>query len=205
MIRKSHFTLLELLIVLFIISFGIILTGVKIKDLYQEQRFNSETQQVLSHLAMAQDLMLIMDTDVHVKFAPDPEESEKIQLWLEIEKPLKKGWASLIERKISLAAIKSIEFERRRGSELTLQFSLGKMSEGELVLLAEKEGKGKDSKQREAKIDLVGYPRPIRIKGTATEENREVRKNEVDFPPEVYEKLHGNPNAKDQHKTDSDS
>ena len=52
------------MIVLMIISFGLALTGVKIKELYSEQRFLSDSQKVLSHLAMAQDLMLIMDTDV---------------------------------------------------------------------------------------------------------------------------------------------
>ena len=69
--QKNLFYSFELLVVLFIISFGIILTGVKIKEIYREQRFLSEAQQVLSHLAMAQDLMLIMDTDVQVRIAPN--------------------------------------------------------------------------------------------------------------------------------------
>jgi type II secretory pathway pseudopilin PulG len=197
MIRKSYFTLLELLIVLFIVSFGIVLTGVKIKDIYQEQRFLSESQQVLSHLAMAQDLMLIMDTDVHVKFAPDKKERKQTRLWLEIEKPIKKGWSRLVEREIVLSAIQSLEFEGKSDRELTLQFSLGQMSKGKLVLSEGEQGKSKSSKPREFEIELVGYPNPMGVKRKAMDEDRKVGRSEALYPNEVYEKLYGDPNEKD--------
>lgn len=187
-VRKSFFTLLELLIVLFIISFGVILTGVKIKDLYREQRFLSETQQVLSHLSMAQDLMLIMDTDVLVHFAPDKEDKH-LQVWLEIEKPLEKPWAGLVERKLSLTAVRSLEFDGGLTKELTLQFSLGRMSKGKLILF--EEVKSRSQEKKEFEIELVGYPSPIGDKKVAQREQQtKSNRSELLYPVEVYEKLY---------------
>jgi type II secretory pathway pseudopilin PulG len=192
-VRKSCFTLLELLIVLFIISFGVILTGVKIKDVYREQRFLSEAQQVLSHLSMAQDLMLIMDTDVLVHFAPDKEDKQ-LQVWLEIEKPLEKPWAQLVERKLSLTAIGSLEFEGSLNKELTLQFSLGKMSKGKLILFEEVQSRSQEKKEFE--IELVGYPSPIGDKKVAQREQTKSNKSELLYPVEVYEELYKDPKEK---------
>lgn len=192
-VRKPSFTLLELLIVLFIISFGVILTGVKIKDVYREQRFLSETQQVLSHLSMAQDLMLIMDTDVLVHFAPDKEDKQ-LQVWLEIEKPIEKSWARLVERKLSLAAIQSIEFDGSPTKELTLQFSLGKMSKGKLVLFEEIRSRSQEKKEFE--IELVGYPSPIGDKKVAQREKTTSNKSDILYPVEVYEELYKDPQEK---------
>ncbi len=194
-VKKSYFTLLELLIVLFIISFGIILTGVKIKEVYQEQRFLSEAHQVLSHLAMAQDLMLIMDTDVHVKLAPD-QETKQLTVWLDIEKPIEEPWARLIERKLSLAAIQSFEFEGSRVKDLTLHFSLGQMSKGTLTLFEEDQGKGRHAEKREFEIELLGYPSPLGAKGKPIEEQKTEQRSELLYPIEVYEKLYADPNEK---------
>lgn len=198
MIRKSCFTLLELMVVLFIISFGVVLTGVKIQDVYQEQRFLSETQQVLSHLAMAQDLMLIMDTDVKVHFSPE-KKNHNIEVWLEIEKPLDESWARLVERKLPLSAIRSIEFGGATTKELTLQFSFGKMSKGELILI---EGDNpRDKNRKEFAIDLVGYPSPIRKKNGELKEESKTEKSELLYPAEVHEKLYKDPNEKKNQKS----
>lgn len=190
-VRKSFFTLLELLIVLFIISFGVILTGVKVKDLYREQRFLSEVQQVSSHLSMAQDLMLIMDADVFVYFSP--KEDKQLQVWLEIEKPLEKPWAGLVERKLSLTAIRSAEFGENPNKEFILQFSLGKMSKGTLVLFEEEQNRSQDDKKFE--IELVGYPSPIGGKKVAEkDQTKSNNKSELLYPAEVYEELYKDPN-----------
>jgi type II secretory pathway pseudopilin PulG len=199
-VKKSCFTLLELLIVLFITSFGVILTGVKVTQYYQEQRFFSECRQVLSHLAMAQDLMLIMDTDVWFKMAIDPE-SKKVTCWLEIEKPLEQAWARLIERKVELSAIKSYEFEGRHEGDLTLQFSLGQMSQGVLTL-GEEPNHSQSSDKRQFDIALSGYPRPFmaqpvdreQVKGRMDKQDKSKRL----YPSEVYEKLYAKSSEKNQ-------
>jgi type II secretory pathway pseudopilin PulG len=192
-IKKSYFTLLELLIVLFIISFGVILTGIKVSDLYREQRFLSDTQQVLSQLVMAQDLMLIMDADVQVKFAPD-EKTKKINVWLEIEKPLEKSKARVVERKLSLATIGSLQFQEQTLNELTLEFSLGRMSKGKLILFEEEERKTRHAKKREFEIELLGYPSPIGVKSPGLDEQKKQGRSELLYPVEIYEELYKDPN-----------
>lgn len=193
-VKKPCFTLLELLIVLFIISFGVILTGVKVNGIYREQRFLSETQQVLSRLAMAQDLMLISDADVQVKIAPDAD--SQLQVWLEVEKPFEEPWARFIEKKLTLQAIRSFEFQENHGKELSLRFSFGRMSKGTLTLY---EGeKNSSSEGRAARIELTGMPRPLKIKSGEEKEaftfaRRQSEKGKVLYPAEVYEILYEDP------------
>jgi len=186
MIRKVCFTLLEFLIVLFLISLGVILTGVKIKELYQEQRFLSDTQQVLSHLAMAQDLMLIMDTDVYVRIAPN-QEKKGLNLWLEIEKPMDEAWGGLMARKLSLTAIHCVSFEATSGKELTLQFSLGRMSKGTLLLFEGEQDKKNPSGKKAFQIELLGYPSPIGAKEKISKKERRSEKSERLYPVDLYE------------------
>lgn len=192
--KQSYFTLLELLIVLFIISFGVILTGVKVQGIYREQRFLSESQQILSHLVMAQDLMLILDTDVHVKFA---QEKEQLTVWMEVEKPIKEAWAKLIEKKHPLSAIQSLEFNENSLQELSLLFSFGKMSQGKLVLFEGKENQGNRGDQRQFEIELPGYPSSLGPpKPNSSEKRTRFEKSELLYPSEVYEKLYADPNKK---------
>jgi type II secretory pathway pseudopilin PulG len=194
-VKKFHFTLLELFIVLLIISLGMALTGVKIKGFYQEQRFLSETQQVVSHLTMAQDLMLITDADVEVHFALD-KKNKALSVWIEIEKPLEKSWAHLIERKLSLHAIRSFKFDKKMPPSLTLRFSLGKMSEGKLILY--ESNKGKDEKKRHFVIDLLGYPCRMGCKQIQFKKDEKKERGRSLYPTEVYKKLYEETNEKNK-------
>lgn len=164
--------------------------------MYQEQRFLSETEKVLSHLMMAQDLMLINDADVLVRLSRDSKDN--LQIWLEVEKPFKDSYARLLERKVSLQAIRSFDFEpsQGRGNELVLRFSLGKMSQGVLSLF---EGDQNDTNKRKFFIELTGYPKTF--KGTPKEIENSFRfirskseKSATLYPVEVYEKLYEDPN-----------
>lgn len=138
--RKRLFTLLELLIVMFILSLGASVAGVKLKEAYDEQRFLSEVDQITSHLQMAQDLMLIMDTDVYFYLIKDADES--ISYYLKVAKPLvvKKmnnpdqgsiidresslKWAHLVERQIPLHAVRSFAFINHDQKETLLPSEL---------------------------------------------------------------------------------
>ncbi len=182
--------------VLLIISFGITLTGIKITGIYNEQRFLSEAQKVLSHLSMAQDLMLIMDTDIKVHFSP-AKETKKIQVWLEIDKPLKQSWAHLIERKLTLSAIQSFEFNGICGRNLILQFSLGQMSTGNLTLFAGEVGDQSEKKSFE--IELLGYPSPLGDKQKNASKQIKSEKSELLYPCEVYESLYKKPHKFKKH------
>lgn len=196
-VKKTFFTLLELLIVLFIISFGAILTGVKIKEAYAEQRFLSESQQILNHLAMAQDLMLIMDADIQVKLDYEPQ-SKRVMCWLDAEKALEDAWAKIVERKLYFSAVRSFQFEENPASPLALQFSLGRMSKGTLVLFEGTQDNSNSLEKRQFKIELVGYPSPLGAKLTETKEQDKIEKSQMIYPAEVYEELYANPSKKNQ-------
>ncbi len=180
---RGHFTLLELLVVLFLLSCGALFTGVKVKEMYRQQRFLSQTQQVLNHLAMAQDIMLIMDTDVAVTFAKD-RSSGGTTLKLEVDKPLEVSWAKFVERRVELGAVESVEFHEAPADEILLYFSLGQMSRGILVL------HGGAKEEEHFCIELPGYPSPL-IKGASAveEESGDARSRDL-YPAEVYRQLY---------------
>lgn len=140
--QKRPFTLLEVLVVLFLLSLVAALTGIQLKNVYQEQRFLSEYQQVLSHAEMAQDLMLILDTDVKLKIVQY--QDKRVEYWIDVDKPLviksKKTvsssdpkdkeeeeividreasirWSHLVERRIPLQAIRSFKFESTQNQD----------------------------------------------------------------------------------------
>jgi Tfp pilus assembly protein FimT len=67
-IRRQQITLIELLIVLAVLSIVIGLIGFNVRNLIFEQRFKNEVKLVVDQLRMAQNLMLITGSNVHVKF-----------------------------------------------------------------------------------------------------------------------------------------
>lgn len=190
-IRQAHFTLLELLIVLLILSLGIVLTGVKLKEAYEEQRFFSESGQVIDQLRMAQELMLVLDSDVEVRLAIDPE-TKQVTSSLIVEKPLNDAWAKLIERTLSFSAIRSYRFDDSQSNPLIMRFSLGNMSKGRLVLSAAEKEYSRTSQQRQETIDLIGYPSPIG-KECLNQEADGVGLSQHLYPAEVYEELYPEP------------
>jgi type II secretory pathway pseudopilin PulG len=159
-VKKYLFTLFELLIVLSILLIAVSVMGVRLSKYYQEQRFLSECQQIKSQFTFAQDLMLIMNADVQVKLAHD-EKTKKVVCWLEVEKPLKPEQEYLIERKLSLSAIHSYQFEGDYSNPLILPFTLGSMKRGTLLLSEAHQNAVQDQKYRQMKIELVGYPCPV--------------------------------------------
>lgn len=191
-VRKCYFTLLEVLVVLTIISLGAALTGVKINEMYHQQRFLSDTQLVLSQLTMAQDLMLIMDTDVKVNFERDAQ-TRGYFVWLDVEKPVKDSWARLVERKLPLSSIHSITFNDRTENPLTLKFTFGSMSSGTLVLAEDSSKNYQESDEGKFKITLPGYPRPFERTVKDRRERDLKLFSQALYPKDVYERLYADP------------
>lgn len=214
-VKKRLFTLLELLIVLTLLSLGATIVGVKLKESYQEQRFLSEVDQLTSHLQMAQDLMLIMDTDVHFYLIKDQQES--VYYTLKVAKPLvvKKTqgddqdsvldqklsikWSHLVERQVPLNAIRSFVFishdqkemispqllqaDQTAMQKVVIQFSLMKMSKGELMLASTKNlDEAKEELNERKKIILVGYPCAIHCQKEVPQENNLLEESRSLYP-----------------------
>lgn len=131
--RRFFFTLLETLVVFFLLTMGLSLTGVKLYQAYQEQKVFSDIQQVLSHLNLAQDLMLLLDTETEVVFTFQPDE-KYTTCQLLVEKPLSKEWRNIVEREVTLHTIKSFILDRIPVNPLKIRFSLGDMTAGTLIL-----------------------------------------------------------------------
>jgi prepilin-type N-terminal cleavage/methylation domain-containing protein len=204
--KKHHFTLLELLIVILVLSLGAALTGVQMHRVFQEQRFLSEVQQVANQLQLAQDLMLVMDTDVFLHLRRD-KEGKNLHYALEVEKPLSGYWAKVVEAvHPPLTSIRNFEFmgvteyvreEGKEEDELHLRFSFGKMCKGVLVLTPlEKDASSQEHQEKDQAIVLAGYPRPISShsvrnldKEMAVLEEAEKRKGESEelYPQELKE------------------
>lgn len=189
--KRPFFTLLEVLVVLLILSMGAALTGVKLKQAFDEQRVYSDVQQVRNCLVMAQDMMLIMDADTEVILERDPANKEIICRLL-VEKPLTKEWDKIIEREIRLTAIRSFQFDRQEQNPLRLRFTLGNMTQGTLILSTDDSVKTFSKNDKNFKIFLPGYPTPLSALDEIKEDERETFGSEGQqlYPVEVYNELY---------------
>ena len=161
LLRRFPFTLIEMMVVMTILALSLTAVGIQVGRFLKEQRFLSDVGHVIRELQAAQDLMLVLDLDVKVRIAYDPEQ-KGIDYKLVLEKKAKEEWLKLIERpNRPLQYITSIVYQRAHlpdeNSDLgiTLKFPVGgvTMAKGVLIL------KGETS-DLERKIDLRGYPIP---------------------------------------------
>lgn len=188
--KKSYFTLVEMMVVVFIISLGLAITGVKLKEAYDEQRFLSEAEQVVNTMALAQDLMLIMDADV--SFHLENKSDKKVFIcWIEVDKPLKKPWDKMVERKHELNAIKSVKYDAQDTSKLDLNFSLGSMSHGKIVLSSMKEEDKKNKDALKFEINLPDYPSPFFARQSKLKKHQEFDfQIENLYPTVIYDEIY---------------
>lgn len=163
---KRHFlTLIELLIVITILAMVSGVVGVQIQRTLREQRFNTEVAIVLDKLRLAQELMLILRTDAHVKFMDIPDKNE-IALWLDVETPLDSLKKDIV-KPVNLKTIRAVEFKdaleyKTKMGELDICFLSGGnvMSQGVLRLA---DSVAASSGVLERFITLSGHPKPLHI------------------------------------------
>ena len=79
--KRRYITFVEMMIVLTVMILTLGLIGLNINRLVVEQRFKSEAALVVDQLRLAQDLMLILNTDAIVKFRKEPDGG--IKSWIE--------------------------------------------------------------------------------------------------------------------------
>ncbi len=181
--KRRFFTLLEILVALTILALGAALTSLKINDFYQQERSAAQVRQFMNDMAMAQELMLILDADVQMYLEIDPH-TKQLCYWMDVEKPLGVEFNRLvhtIENKQQCSGIDTIAWDGNSKERLKLDFIIGKMTQGLLTL-----------NQGEKKIDitLIGYPSPI-IKGERSISLIEkIKHSQLLYPAAVYEELY---------------
>jgi hypothetical protein len=178
-IKRLHFTLLEILVVIFLLTTVAGFIGIHIKGAYEEQQFMTETESMIDHLQLAQDLMLILDTDVYFHIVQEAD--HQLSYYLDVNQPLvvkrepnfnlesplfdsmaSKKWAAFVQRHIPLRTVQAVDFKPAKGLTtpfekndetkdlLVLRFSAGAIHQGELSL--------KGPKDQRRMIILPGYP-----------------------------------------------
>ncbi|WP_213156918.1 type II secretion system protein [Parachlamydia sp. AcF125] len=164
--RLSYFTLVEVLIVLAILSIVTVAIGININKALEEQRFRTEVETIVNELRIAQDLMLILQADVTVKFLQG---NDGITFTLETESQATRNWMNEILRvKPVFKTIRGISFK----DELDLPVTEGAislhflskgtiMSRGILRLSNSSDAVNVPSWAQVRVINLYGYPHPI--------------------------------------------
>lgn len=131
-VRKRCITLIEILIVVALI--GIIggMASLGIRNALLTQRFKTEVAQVVRTLRVVQDVMLILNTDIHVKFSAG---NDGITTQIELDDKLSDYWhKELTKPRPLLKEIRVINFGT--GSIIDLEFLSGGavMSQGVMRL-----------------------------------------------------------------------
>jgi len=194
MIRKRchYITLFEILIVMAIIALISGLAAIGIDKALVTQRFENEAGAIVNDLRLAQELMMVLDADVHVKFSSD-DNRKGIEYWLEMDTQIDESLQRLItKKKPVLTTIRGVFFEGDASDQqiegmLDLKFlSKGAvMTKGVVrVSISGDDHPPKDA--LESFICLTGYPSPISLIGTrealelsCTDEIKEEQFNET--------------------------
>lgn len=160
-LKRLEVTLIELLVVVAIIASMAGVVGISIQKALREQRFKTELSQFVDTLRLAQDLMLILDADLHVRIRTS-ETGDALEYWIESDHPLSKNWEKEIKRPAKmLKTIQTVTFPEVTKGVIDLKFlSNGMiMSRGPLELSTS--SKENDTSAHYRVINLSGYPGPI--------------------------------------------
>lgn len=165
LLRLAHFTLLEMLLVFALVLMTAGVIGYHVRQAYQKSKFDGEVSTVVNQLRLAQDLMIVLDGDIHLKFKA---QSDGIEYWMESEKELPNEWAYLMKPKDPKKPNKRLKTIRLVGldpsqesAELDLCFLSGgtHMSKGLLTLSNDSNPQSDTALKRY--IHLSGSPQPI--------------------------------------------
>lgn len=173
-IHRRAITLIEVLIVISILSLVAGIAAVGLNKAIFDQRFRTEVSMIVDSLRMAQDLMLVLGTDVHVHFAE--ENNEGIKYWIELETTLPKNVEREVLRKRPLLkAIKGVFLADKllaetQESHLDVKFlSNGAVMSKGIMRLASSSDENVPKGTLESFICLAGYPNPIASRDTKEE------------------------------------
>lgn len=169
MVKRLHFTLLELMLVIGILSLVAGFVSINVVKMLRDQHFRTEVSQVLDTVRTAQDLMLIYDTNVKVVFT-QKSGNDPIEYEIQFDTPIPVQWAKQLKpprrtmkhiKKVNFydekQVCKKVENERHVGF-----FSGGSvMSRGLIILSTHDNYNAEHAITRY--IALSGHPQPLSI------------------------------------------
>jgi hypothetical protein len=186
-LRRLPVTLLELLVVIAILALASGIVGVSINKALVDQRFRTEVGTVVDELRLAQDLMLILGTDVRVVFKESANQ-EGVEFWLEMDKMLPPNiQRELVKRVHKLKTIKGVFFADELLTEveegrLDVKFlSNGSVMSRGVMRLASTDSEQPRPNILESYICLPGYPKPIKSSDTKEQADELCNKNDGEF------------------------
>lgn len=109
MLRKSCFTLVEILVALVLIAFTAGIIAINLRDLISSQAFLDNANLLLGELRLAEDLMTIMNVDVEVEIKKEGDHFTS-QI-VARSTPPNLGKRAILSSKNQLMGIERIEFE----------------------------------------------------------------------------------------------
>lgn len=167
MIKKRFVTLVELLIVISVLALAAGVIGFNINRALREQHFKTEVELVIDYLRLAQNLMLIMNADVHVLFKAAEKNERFIEMKLKVDGNIEDSLLKVVtEREKHLHYIQFLEFfdvnkTHNEPGVVDVKFiSKGSvMSKGIMRLSTNESGESLGALERY--ICLPGFPKPI--------------------------------------------
>ena len=186
--HRFYLSLIEIFIVLSLLALVAGSVGFNGLKLVQKEKFRSGVHRIVEQLQVAQDIMLILDTDVRIEFenveSVNKSSSPGILVTFHSEASLSDSFKK-ITYPLETDLVESVQFETDFGEVLddfSIKFYSGgsKMSRGVLSLKA----KGEEMTRY---IHLGGYPHPISSTSEERIEEREELSSYDLYPREVLE------------------
>ncbi len=173
LLRKQYITLLEIMIAISILAIATGIASIGIRQVLRDQRFRTEVYQVLTTFRLAQQIMLILNTDVHVKFKA--ENGKGFTYKIVLDDKLDKDWQKIFSKpRPTLKEIHAINFidalgPSAKSDELDIRFLSGGsvMSQGMMRLGTAPEG---TPNSLQLFICFPGYPHFFQISSDSTQD-----------------------------------
>lgn len=161
-IKRLHFTLLEVLLVLAILGIVGGFIAINVKDSLYEQRFRNEVELVVDKLRLAQELMLIFEGDVHFKIA-SAKDNKSFEYGLAFDHDMPSQWSKQLQKISNLTSIHNVNFpvdpnDKTEGLDIKF-FSNGAVMSRGILRLSSAAADGPNVLTRY--ICLPGHPAPI--------------------------------------------
>lgn len=164
--HRRAITLVELLIVIGLLAMASGVVGINVVQALKQQRFRTEVEQVTDTFRLAQDLMLILGVDVHVRVKARGDKSG-IDYWLDVEGGVPSKWKHVVDREPRLLReTHGVFFEEQQPfpivpGQLDIRFTSGGslMSRGVFRMSTHEEENVRAANVRA--ICLKGFPHPI--------------------------------------------